>query len=135
MNDRAGYLKIQSYVAFSQWASSHFVDPSLWGILQSSLTSFDNDLQASNAAHVPLMLVHGTEDENVSIFRAVCLYDCMLLLTCLHVQVPVWHSRELKALVDRWTGNTSSVLYVWRSCTGRAVPLFRRALTFVARPT
>lgn len=61
----AGYLKIQSYVAFTQWASSHFVDPALWGILQSSLTSFDNDLHASNVAHVPTMLVHGTEDENV----------------------------------------------------------------------
>jgi predicted esterase len=62
----AGYLKIQSYVAFTQWASSHHVDPSLWGILQASLTPNDNDIHASNAAHVPFMLVHGTEDENVS---------------------------------------------------------------------
>ncbi|KAL7415318.1 hypothetical protein BDY24DRAFT_382543 [Mrakia frigida] len=84
----AGYLKIQSYVAFTQWSSSHFVDPSLWGILLSSLASFDNDIHASNAAHLPFMLVHGREDDNV----------------------PVWHSRELKSLVDRWTGNVSSVV-------------------------
>jgi len=62
----AGYLKIQSYVAYTQWASSHTIDPSLWGILVSSLTSFENDLHASNAAHLPFMLVHGTEDDNVS---------------------------------------------------------------------
>lgn len=62
----AGYLKIQSYVAFTQWSSSHFVDPSLWGILLSSLASFDNDIHASNAAHLPFMLVHGREDDNVS---------------------------------------------------------------------
>ncbi len=52
----------------------------MMAILHSSLTPYDNDLYASNLARLPVLAVHGEEDDNV----------------------PVYHSRVHTALVDAW---------------------------------
>lgn len=62
----AAYLKIQSYVAYSQWVSSHHADPALWGLLLSSLAASDEDVLAANGVGLGRALVHGREDDNVS---------------------------------------------------------------------
>jgi hypothetical protein len=64
--------------------STNYADPALMGILQSSLTPYNNDLYASNLAHLPLLVIHGSEDGNV----------------------PPTHSRAHVALVAAWQGRT-----------------------------
>lgn len=55
----------------------------LMGILQTALTPYNNDLYASNLAHLPILAIHGTDDDNV----------------------PPRHSREHVALIQAWQGN------------------------------
>lgn len=50
------------------------------GILFASLTPYNNDLYASNLAHIPVLAVHGSDDDNV----------------------PPRHSRQHIALVEAW---------------------------------
>lgn len=61
----AGYLKIQDYVPYTETTSAHFADPALLGILHASLAPYNNDLYASNLASVPVLAVHGADDDNV----------------------------------------------------------------------
>jgi hypothetical protein len=63
--------------------SGHFADPALLGILHSSLSPYNNDLYASNLAHIPILAVHGSDDDNV----------------------PPRHSRAHVALVSAWAGD------------------------------
>lgn len=49
-------------------------------ILHSALTPYDDDLYASNLARLPVLAVHGEEDDNV----------------------PVYHSRVHTDLIDTW---------------------------------
>ena len=67
--------------------SNHFADPSLMGILMSSLTPCNNDLYTSNLTHLPVLAVHGTDDDNV----------------------PPWHGREHVALISAWEGEQCAV--------------------------
>jgi hypothetical protein len=53
------------------------------GILLSSLTPYNNDLYASNLAHIPVLAIHGSDDENV----------------------PPRHSRQHVALIEAWSRN------------------------------
>jgi predicted esterase len=53
----------------------------------SALAPFDNDLHASNIANVPILVRHGAEDDNV----------------------PVYHSRVFRAVIDAWVRNQSTV--------------------------
>ncbi|SCV67268.1 BQ2448_5914 [Microbotryum intermedium] len=76
----AGYVKIQDYVPYHLSIGHHYRDPSLTGILTSSLTSFDNDLYASNLAGLDILARHGTIDDNV----------------------PVQHSRQYVTTVREW---------------------------------
>jgi hypothetical protein len=66
--------------------SGHFSDPALLGILHSSLTPYNNDLYASNLAHIRILAVHGSDDDNV----------------------PPRHSRAHVALVSAWGGDQGS---------------------------
>ncbi|KDQ60583.1 hypothetical protein JAAARDRAFT_76873 [Jaapia argillacea MUCL 33604] len=83
----AGYIKSQAYVPLTQSRSGHFIDPALRSILESSLTPDDNDLFLSNLAEIPLLAIHGGDDDNV----------------------PVWHSRAALDVVKTWNpaGNAS----------------------------
>jgi hypothetical protein len=60
------------------------------GILSSALTPYDNDLHASNLAHIPVLAVHGSEDDNV----------------------PPRHSRLHVALISAWEGDQRDVKMV-----------------------
>ena len=70
--------------------SHHYADPALMGILFSSLTPYNNDLHASNLAHIPVLAVHGADDGNV----------------------PPRHGRSHVALIDAWEGNQRDVKFV-----------------------
>jgi dipeptidyl aminopeptidase/acylaminoacyl peptidase len=52
-----------------------------------SLTPYDNPLYTSNLAGLPILVIHGTEDDNV----------------------PVWHSRQYIDLVKSWSGDASAI--------------------------
>ncbi|KAM0787030.1 hypothetical protein ACM66B_006296 [Microbotryomycetes sp. NB124-2] len=89
----SGYVKIQDYVPYHLSVASHYRDPVLTGILQSSLSSFDNDLHASNLQGIPVLARHGTDDDNV----------------------PVCHSRQMVDTIAQWhfsngISNTSTIL-------------------------
>ncbi|KDE05099.1 hypothetical protein MVLG_04539 [Microbotryum lychnidis-dioicae p1A1 Lamole] len=78
----AGYVKIQDYVPYHLSVGHHYRDPSLTGILISSLASFDNDLYASNLVGLDILARHGVRsiDDNV----------------------PVQHSRQYVTTVREW---------------------------------
>lgn len=54
------------------------------GILQTALTAYNNDLYASNLVHLPILAIHGTDDDNV----------------------PPPHSRKHVGLVQAWQGKS-----------------------------
>lgn len=87
----AGYLKIQDYVNYNAWTSDHYADPILMGILMASLSPFDNDLYASNLVDVPILALHGRNDDNV----------------------PVWHSRQHLELVQGWAESRNATRWGW----------------------
>jgi predicted esterase len=81
----AGYLKIQDYVPYTETTTAHYADPSLVGILNSALAPYNNDLYASNLASVPVLAVHGADDDNV----------------------PPRHGRSHAAVVASWAGEAN----------------------------
>ncbi|KAJ7771786.1 hypothetical protein B0H16DRAFT_1772103, partial [Mycena metata] len=76
----ASYIKSQAYVSLSMSRSGHFIDPAARAILESSLTPDDNDLFLSNLVDMPVLAIHGGNDDNV----------------------PVWHSREYLSVLQTW---------------------------------
>ncbi|ORX54950.1 alpha/beta-hydrolase [Hesseltinella vesiculosa] len=61
----AGYVKIQDYVSFANWVSHSYVDPLLFGILESSIAEFNNDLHLPNMTGLPVLVRYGADDDNV----------------------------------------------------------------------
>ncbi|WWD17332.1 hypothetical protein CI109_101772 [Kwoniella shandongensis] len=82
----AGWLTIQHYVPYTESYSNHYADPALLGILHSALTPYNNNLHASNLSHIPILVIHGGDDDNV----------------------PPRHSRAHVALVSSWAGEKDS---------------------------
>ncbi|KAG1749124.1 uncharacterized protein EDB91DRAFT_1235611 [Suillus paluster] len=74
----AGYIKSQAYVPLT--ISTHFIDPALRAVLETSLLADDNDLFLSNLAHTPVLAIHGGMDDNV----------------------PPWHTREAVSVLKEW---------------------------------
>ncbi|KAF7359398.1 Transmembrane protein [Mycena sanguinolenta] len=81
----AAYIKSQSYVPLIMSRSAHFIDPAVRAILESSLTPDDNDLFLSNLVDMPVLAVHGGNDDNV----------------------PVWHSREAVNVLLSWNAEAN----------------------------
>ncbi|TDL27220.1 hypothetical protein BD410DRAFT_713943 [Rickenella mellea] len=82
----AGYIKSQLYVSLTHSRrSGHFLDPSLRGILESSLMPDDNDLFLSNLVDMPVFVIHGANDDNV----------------------PTWHSREYYSTLRSWRSDAN----------------------------
>ncbi|KAJ6500423.1 hypothetical protein C8R45DRAFT_67979 [Mycena sanguinolenta] len=81
----AAYIKSQSYVPLLMSRSAHFIDPAVRAILESSLTPDDNDLFLSNLVDMPILAVHGGNDDNV----------------------PVWHSREAVSVLLSWNAEAN----------------------------
>lgn len=52
----------------------------LISILDAALTPYDNPIYASNLVGMPVLTVHGSDDDNV----------------------PVWHSRAVRGLMRGW---------------------------------
>nr|XP_019010945.1 uncharacterized protein I206_04250 [Kwoniella pini CBS 10737]OCF49726.1 hypothetical protein I206_04250 [Kwoniella pini CBS 10737] len=82
----SGWLTIQDYVPYTETISRHFADPSLIGILSSSLSAYSNDLYLSNLVDIPILVIHGSEDDNV----------------------PPRHSRSYVQLISSWAGQQAS---------------------------
>ncbi|KAK8864370.1 hypothetical protein IAR55_001618 [Kwoniella newhampshirensis] len=74
------------YVPYTETYSNHYADPALLGILHSALTPYNNNLHASNLSNIPIVVVHGANDDNV----------------------PPRHSRAHVALISAWAGQRSS---------------------------
>lgn len=86
----SGYTTINNYVPFTEQRSNHFADPALMGVLQSSLTPYNNEIYVSNLASVPMVVVHGAEDDNV----------------------PAHHSRTYVETLRDWGKKAADVTYV-----------------------
>ncbi|WVR07026.1 hypothetical protein IAU60_004065 [Kwoniella sp. DSM 27419] len=82
----SGWMTIQKYVPYTELTSSHFADPALLGILSSALTPYNNDLYLSNLVGIPILVIHGGDDNNV----------------------PPGHSRAYANLVSSWAGEQSN---------------------------
>ncbi|KAF9001962.1 hypothetical protein BDQ17DRAFT_1281013 [Cyathus striatus] len=95
----SAYIKSQAYVPLIMSRSAHFVDPGLRSILESSLTPDDNDIHLSNLANIPILAIHGGNDENV----------------------PTWHSREALSLIEQWSirSSSASTLHKFREDHGQ----------------
>lgn len=63
----SGYLSIQNYVPYSMWREA----PSqLTAITQHAMSSFRHELLTENMVDVPVLVQHGSEDDNVPPFHA-----------------------------------------------------------------
>ncbi|WVW83889.1 hypothetical protein I302_105911 [Kwoniella bestiolae CBS 10118] len=78
----SGWLTIQDYVPYTELTSKHYADPALLGILSSSLSPYNNDLYLSNLVDIPILVIHGAEDDNV----------------------PPRHSRSYLSMLSSWAG-------------------------------
>jgi hypothetical protein len=81
----AGYTKIQDYVPYTESTGAHYADPALQGILSAALAPYNNDLYLSNLASVPVLAVHGADDDNV----------------------PPRHGRSQTAILSAWLDSAS----------------------------
>ncbi|KAG0057040.1 hypothetical protein BGZ83_002278 [Gryganskiella cystojenkinii] len=61
----AGYVNIKQYVSYSGWLSNSHTDSHLRGLLESSITEYDNDVHISNVVGIPIMARTGSVDNNV----------------------------------------------------------------------
>ncbi|OWZ69635.1 hypothetical protein AYX14_04968 [Cryptococcus neoformans] len=86
----SGWLTIQHYVPYTDYTSNRYADPALMGILLSSLAPYHNDLHSSNLSDIPILAIHGADDDNV----------------------PPRHSRAHAALVSSWAGEKDSSIKV-----------------------
>lgn len=86
----SGYTTIHSYVPYTEQQSNHIADPALMGVLQPSLTPYNNEIYASNLASIPMVVVHGAEDDNV----------------------PAQHSRTYIETLRNWGLKAAEVTYV-----------------------
>ncbi|KAL2863457.1 uncharacterized protein BJX67DRAFT_363566 [Aspergillus lucknowensis] len=77
----SGYSSIENYVPFNMW---HDPEPLISSILHQSRASFKHELLLGNAAGIPILQQHGSDDTNV----------------------PAYHSRLMHELLER-TGWTS----------------------------
>lgn len=87
----AGYIKLEEYVSFGWRDLRHTADPTLTAVLDSSRTVFANDVHASNLVGLPLLIKYGQRDDNV----------------------PPWHSRAMKALLDQWSDRSDIARKDW----------------------
>lgn len=85
----AGYIKSQAYVPWNMSRFSHFADPFLRAVLETSLTPDDNDLFLSNLVGTPILALHGGDDDNV----------------------PPWHTRELVGVLKTWNRDADITHY------------------------
>jgi dienelactone hydrolase len=58
----SGYLSIQTYVPYSMWRQAL---PSLTAIVHQAMSSFRHELLTANMAGIPIIVQHGSSDENV----------------------------------------------------------------------
>ncbi|RMZ80312.1 hypothetical protein DV738_g2889, partial [Chaetothyriales sp. CBS 135597] len=63
----SGYTSIQNYVPYSMWTEA---DPMQNAVLERALSSFKHELFLDNLQRVPILIQHGTEDDNVPVYHA-----------------------------------------------------------------
>lgn len=63
----SGYSSIQQYVPYTFW---HEADPGITAVLQSALKPYQHELLLSNANGIPILIQHGSADDNVPAYQA-----------------------------------------------------------------
>ena len=71
----SGYSSIQNYVPYVMWQEA---PPFLTAVVHNAMSSFKHELLVENTAEIPILLQHGSEDDNV----------------------PIYHSRLMNSLLD-----------------------------------
>ena len=63
----SGYSSIQNYVPYISWRTA---DPGQMAIVQASLSSYRHDLLMDNVKGIPMILQHGSKDDNVPAYHS-----------------------------------------------------------------
>lgn len=63
----SGYSSIQQYVPYTFW---HEADPRITAVLQNALKPYQHELLLPKAQGIPLLIQHGSSDDNVPVFHA-----------------------------------------------------------------
>ncbi|RMZ86986.1 hypothetical protein DV736_g5787, partial [Chaetothyriales sp. CBS 134916] len=63
----SGYTSIQNYVPYSMWTEA---DPLQNAAIERALSSFRHELFLDNLQRVPILIQHGSEDDNVPVYHA-----------------------------------------------------------------
>ncbi|RMD40059.1 hypothetical protein DV735_g5080, partial [Chaetothyriales sp. CBS 134920] len=63
----SGYTSIQNYVPYSMWTEA---DPTQHAILERALSSFKHELFLDNLQRVPILIQHGSADDNVPVYHS-----------------------------------------------------------------
>lgn len=124
-------------------SSRHYADPALLNLLRTSLAPYANGLDLTNLVHIPVLAVHGGDDDNVpprhsrAYVATLASYagseDCVRLLEVEkkgHWWADVLKQREVVEWIERLPGKESAVAQLERGfelmcvnpdeCGGRA---------------
>ena len=117
----SGYTSIQNYVPYSMWSEIH---PMLTAVLQNSLIDYKHELLLENAVGIPILLQHGSADDNVPPYHSRLMSELLTELDTpsgYHelLDMPHWFEGTMttaplqdlymKYLLDQTARNSSSV--------------------------
>ncbi len=63
----SGYSTIQNYVPYTSWRTA---DPRKEAIMQGALSTYRHDLLTDNAKDIPIIIQHGSKDDNVPAYHS-----------------------------------------------------------------
>jgi predicted esterase len=70
----SGYSSIQNYVPYHFW---HMADPRKTAIVQASLGSYRHELLLGNTKDIPILLQHGSADDNVPAYHSRLMHQLL----------------------------------------------------------
>jgi predicted esterase len=70
----SGYSSIQNYVPYNFW---HMADPRKTAIVQASLGSYRHELLLGNTKDIPILLQHGSADDNVPAYHSRLMHQLL----------------------------------------------------------
>jgi predicted esterase len=70
----SGYSSIQNYVPYHFW---HIADPRKSAIVQASLGSYRHELLLGNTKDIPILLQHGSADDNVPAYHSRLMHQLL----------------------------------------------------------
>ena len=70
----SGYSSIQNYVPYKFW---HEADPMVTSVIQKALSTYRHEILLENAKGIPVLVQHGSDDDNVPVYHARRMYQLL----------------------------------------------------------